>query len=206
MIMPFGLVPVVLLLGSGALVGATLGLVGRAGSVLAVPLLGYLVGVPSTHVAIGSSVVAVAVNADWGLESHARLGTVKLAVRSRFRRGRRRVGLLSGFFGIGGGFLIVPGLILATGMRLQNAIGTSLFAVTAFGVATVLSFAASGLVDWRIPALGIAGGIFGTLAGAWANKRLGDRRRELSTLFAAVVISAGFYVIGTGAAELLATR
>jgi len=73
--MPLGLVPVVLLLGSGALVGATLGLVGGGGSVLAVPLLVYLVGVPSTHVAIGSS--AVAVNAAWGLASHARLGTVK---------------------------------------------------------------------------------------------------------------------------------
>ena len=116
------------------------------------------------------------------------------------------VGLLSGFFGIGGGFLIVPGLILATGMRLQNAIGTSLFAVTVFEVATALSYASSGLVDWRITALVIAGGIFGTLAGAWANQRLGDRRRALSTIFAAVVISTGFYVIGTGAAEFLATR
>ena len=75
--MPLGLVPVVLLLGSGALVGATLGLVGGGGSVLAVPLLVYLVGVPSTHVAIGSSALAVAVNAAWGLASHARLGTVK---------------------------------------------------------------------------------------------------------------------------------
>ena len=36
------------------------------------------------------------------------------------------VGVLSGFFGIGGGFLIVPGLMLATGMPLKNAIGTSL--------------------------------------------------------------------------------
>ena len=61
MIMPLGLVPVALLFGSGALVGATLGLVGGGGSVLAVPLLVYLVGVPSTHVAIGSSAVAVAV-------------------------------------------------------------------------------------------------------------------------------------------------
>jgi Sulfite exporter TauE/SafE len=40
------------------------------------------------------------------------------------------VGLLSGFFGIGGGFLIVPGLVLATGMALQNAIASSLFAPT----------------------------------------------------------------------------
>src|SRR5271167_426207 len=43
------------------------------------------------------------------------------------------VGLLSGFFGIGGGFLIVPGLVFATGMPLLNAIGTSLFSVGVFG-------------------------------------------------------------------------
>jgi len=39
----------------------------------------------------------------------------------------------SGFFGIGGGFLIVPGLMLATGMPMINAVGTSLLAVGAFG-------------------------------------------------------------------------
>jgi uncharacterized membrane protein YfcA len=45
-------------------------------------------------------------------------------------------GCLSGFFGIGGGFLIVPGLMLATGMAILNAIGSSLVEVTAFGVTT----------------------------------------------------------------------
>ena len=73
------------------------------------------------------------------------------------------VGLLSGFFGIGGGFLIVPGLVLATGMALQNAIGTSLFDVTTFGLATATSYTSSGLVDWRLAALVVAGGIAGTL-------------------------------------------
>jgi uncharacterized membrane protein YfcA len=75
--MPLGLVPVTLLLGSGALVGVTLGLIGGGGSVLAVPLLVYLVGVPSTRVAIGTAAVAVALNAASGLATHARLGTVK---------------------------------------------------------------------------------------------------------------------------------
>src|SRR5208337_4315088 len=42
-------------------------------------------------------------------------------------------GALSGFFGIGGGFLIVPGLILAARMPILNAIGSSLVAVAAFG-------------------------------------------------------------------------
>ena len=54
------------------------------------------------------------------------------------------VGGLSGFFGIGGGFLIVPGLIGATAMPLINAIGSSLVAVTAFGLTTAASYAWSG--------------------------------------------------------------
>ena len=48
-------------LASGSLVGFTLGLVGGGGSILAVPLLVYLVGVTNPHVAIGTSAVAVAV-------------------------------------------------------------------------------------------------------------------------------------------------
>jgi uncharacterized membrane protein YfcA len=41
-------------------------------------------------------------------------------------------GAVSGFFGIGGGSLIVPGLMLATGMPILNAIGSSLFSVGSF--------------------------------------------------------------------------
>ena len=63
------------------------------------------------------------------------------------------VGLFSGFFGIGGGFLIVPGLMLATSMPLPMAIGTSLVAVSAFGAATAASYAASGLIDWPLAGL-----------------------------------------------------
>src|SRR3546814_11075318 len=62
---------------SGGLVGFSLGLVGGGGSILAVPLLVYLVGVPSPHMAIGTSALAVAVNAATGLVSHARAHTVK---------------------------------------------------------------------------------------------------------------------------------
>lgn len=266
--MPLGAVPIALLLGSGALVGITLGLIGGGGSILAVPLLVYLVGVPSTHVAIGTAAVAVAFNAASGLATHARLGTVKwpcalvfttagvagafagaslgknlggtelLAlfgvimiavgiymlnvppkagghdVRLTPESARHLlprlllfgagVGLLSGFFGIGGGFLIVPGLVLATGMALQNAIGTSLLAVTAFGLATATSYAASGLVDWRLAALVIAGGVAGTLLGARANKHLAGHKRALVGTFASVVIAVGFYVVVSGLLKLVA--
>src|ERR1700753_2415824 len=66
----------VLGLASGALVGFSLGLVGGGGSILAVPLMVYLVGVPDPHVAIGTSAIAVAANAAINLSNHARGGTV----------------------------------------------------------------------------------------------------------------------------------
>src|SRR5689334_10399339 len=67
----------VLSLGSGGLVGLVLGLIGGGGSILAVPLLVYVVGVPSAHVAIGTSAVAVAASAAISLAGHARAGTVR---------------------------------------------------------------------------------------------------------------------------------
>ena len=74
-------------------------------------------------------------------------------------------GTLSGFFGIGGGFLIVPALMLATGMSIMNAVSSSLVAVTAFGLTTAASYAYSGLVSWQLAGLFIAGGVVGGLIG-----------------------------------------
>ncbi|MGQ3353578.1 MAG: sulfite exporter TauE/SafE family protein [Phreatobacter sp.] len=244
---------------SGALVGAILGLVGGGGSVLAVPLLVYGVGVSSAHVAIGTSALAVAASAFANLLGHWRAGTVKWRCGLTFAAAgvigafagstvaktidgarllalfgalmvivgiamfmRRKaegdpdvqltrasarqllpwliasglgVGLLSGFFGIGGGFLIVPALMLATGMSLPFAIGTSLIAVTAFGAATATSYAISGLVDWRIAALFIAGGIVGGVGGGALGRLLAARKGALGTVLAAVIVAVGLYVV-----------
>ena len=62
---------------SGSAVGFSLGLIGGGGSILAVPLLIYVVGVSDPHIAIGTSALAVAVNAFANLLQHARAGTVK---------------------------------------------------------------------------------------------------------------------------------
>jgi uncharacterized membrane protein YfcA len=105
------------------------------------------------------------------------------------------VGLLSGFFGIGGGFLIVPGLILATGMPMINAIGTSLFAVGVFGLTTALNYAASGLVDWPVAGEFIGGGIMGGYVGMRTACHLGAQRSTLTRMFAALVFMVAFYII-----------
>jgi len=57
-------------LASGMLVGFSLGLVGGGGSILAVPLMVYVVGVPEPHLAIGTSAIAVAFNAFANLVPH----------------------------------------------------------------------------------------------------------------------------------------
>lgn len=67
----------ILAVGSGAVVGFVLGLIGGGGSILAVPLLVYVVGVRSAHVAIGTSSVAVALSALSSLAGHARAGNVR---------------------------------------------------------------------------------------------------------------------------------
>ena len=69
-------------------------------------------------------------------------------------------GTLSGFFGIGGGFLIVPALMLATGMPIMNAVSSSLVAVTAFGLTTAASYAWSGLVSWALAGLFVVETLF----------------------------------------------
>jgi uncharacterized membrane protein YfcA len=111
--------------------------------------------------------------------------------------------MLSGFFGIGGGFLIVPGLILATDMELKDATSASLVAVTAFGIASASSYAWSGLVDWPVAALLVFGGFAGAIAGTRANAVLARQKGMLTRLFAWFVIVAGFYVAGRGVLNVL---
>jgi uncharacterized membrane protein YfcA len=113
------------------------------------------------------------------------------------------VGILSGFFGIGGGFLVVPGLIGATAMPLLNAIGSSLVSVAAFGATTAASYALAGMVDWPIAGLFVAGGALGGFAGIVAARKLAGQKNLLSRIFAIVVIAVGLYVGGRGAMTLL---
>ena len=109
------------------------------------------------------------------------------------------IGAASGFFGIGGGFLITPALMWATDMPIALAIGTSLVAVSTFGAATAISYAFSGMIDWPLTALFVLGGAVGGLVAAWLTRSLSARTNVLRPLFAAFVIAAGLYVAADGA-------
>jgi len=242
-------------IGSGVIVGFSLGLIGGGGSILAVPLLLYVVGMPDPHQAIGTSALAVAVNAFANLVPHARAGHVRwrpalmfavaglvgafvgssigkivdghkllilfallmLVIAGMMLRGRKAdagvagvprlvspwrlsaiglgVGTLAGFYGIGGGFLCVPGLMLATGMPTIAAIGSSLVAVGAFGMTTAVNYAVSGLVEWPIALLFIAGGIAGGWLGALLAKRLSAQRQTLTRVLGCMLVVVAAYML-----------
>ncbi len=237
----------------GSAVGFSLALIGGGGSILAVPMLLYVVGVRDPHLAIGTSALAVSFNAFANLIPHARAGHVRWKVAFVFAatgvlgafigssigkavngqhllvlfallmmvvavlmlRGRRggadryplpgmyprlgAVGLgaggLAGFFGIGGGFLTVPGLMYASGMEIIHAIGTSLFAVGAFGLTAATNYAVSGLVDWLVAAEFIAGGIVGGWLGALSAGRLAKTRGALNLIFALAIIAVAILML-----------
>jgi len=249
-----GLSTVALAVASGALVGLLLALFGGGGSVLATPLLLYVVGVRDPHIAIGTSAAAVAVNALINLVGHGRGGRVKwpcatvfaaaglagsfigsglakqvdgqrlllffaLAMAaialSMLRRPKSEgdpavhitwqltlklaplgllTGLAAGFFGIGGGFLIVPGLMAATGMTLANAAASSLLSVALFGAATSTNYALSGLVDWPVAGLFILGGAAGGWIGLRGAGLLAGRALLARRLFAGLVLLVAAYV------------
>ena len=103
-------------------------------------------------------------------------------------------GLAAGFFGIGGGFLIVPGLMLASGMTMANATASSLLSVALFGAATSANYAFTGQVDWPLAGLLLLGGAAGGIGGLFAAKALADHTRLARTLFAGMIIVVAAYV------------
>jgi uncharacterized membrane protein YfcA len=105
------------------------------------------------------------------------------------------VGLAAGFFGIGGGFLIVPGLMLATAMPIGAAVGTSLVVIAALGLTTAASYALSGLVDWRLSGLLVLGGAAGAFLGFRLGRRWAADKRTLEIVFACAVIVVGASIV-----------
>jgi uncharacterized membrane protein YfcA len=111
-------------------------------------------------------------------------------------------GLMSGFFGIGGGFLIVPSLMYSTRMPIYYAVGSSLLGVTAFGLTTAFNYALDGWVDWPLAALFIGGGVLGGLVGARLAKALSARRGVLNTVFASLIFVVAAYTLYRSAGAL----
>jgi uncharacterized membrane protein YfcA len=235
---------------SGIIVGFSLGLIGGGGSVLAVPLLLYVVGVRDIHTAIGTSALAVGVIAAINLIGHKRKNHVKFRQGIKFalpgvcgtllgaqlglltpsenllmffalfmgviavlmlrkktskhdvQNSSRQttvmltkknislsgfaVGTLAGYFGIGGGFLIVPTLMYSGGLNIIEAIGT-------FGLTTATSYFAAGNVDVLIALLFVVGGLAGGLLGIKMMDKI--PKEILAKIFAGLLFVISGYIM-----------
>lgn len=103
------------------------------------------------------------------------------------------VGLLTGLFGVGGGFLIIPALVLALGVEMPIAIGTSLLIIAANSVAGVLAHLSDASIDWPIAAAFVGAAIVTSLvAGHLGTKVDTDRLRRW---FAYLVFVVAAYIL-----------
>ncbi|MGU3650868.1 sulfite exporter TauE/SafE family protein [Mycolicibacterium sp. A43C] len=106
------------------------------------------------------------------------------------------VGLLTGMFGVGGGFLVIPVLVLLLGIETRTAIGTSLVIIAANSAAGVLSHSGSE-INWSTAA-GFAGA---AMAGSLIAGQFGSRLQTqiVNRWFAYLVfVIAGYLLIDTG--------
>lgn len=249
---------------SGFLVGLILSLIGGGGSILAVPLLLYFVGLNNDattseednivkHLAVGSTAFAVGINAFINSIFHFKHGNVKIKEgiiftipgifgsflgasfgaslrgkdllvafgffmiaiafyvlyskeKKEFHKEEKisgntfliglsglLVGILSGFFGIGGGFLIVPAMLFSTNLSTIKAIGTSLISVGAFGITTAIVYMLKHEVSFLIAILYLVGGFIGGYIGVKIANRI--NKKHLKRIYAIFVICVGIFII-----------
>ncbi len=237
---------------SGLFSGGALGLTGGGGSILAVPLLVYLVG-ENIHLAIGTSLVAVGVTSLISSASYMRQSLVKFKIallmaapglvstylgalinnqikgpvlllifallmiyigymmaskktpEKKEITGQKSInyprililgfitGFASGFFGIGGGFLLVPALFLGANLKMKEAIATSLFIIFLFGMFGLASYMVQGReINLVISTVFVAGGSLGGIIGAFYAKRIDQL--WLRRIFSVFIILIGLAV------------
>lgn len=103
------------------------------------------------------------------------------------------VGLMTGILGVGGGFLIVPALVMLVGLPMQMAVGTSLVVIAMNSLAGFLGHAGDGYFNMTLTVIFTVAGLLGTFAGARLNKRL--PAGKLQKVFAWFVIVLAFFLL-----------
>lgn len=238
-----------LAIGGAVAIGLSLGLTGAGGSILTLPVLVYLAGVPP-HEAVGVSLAVVGAAALAGAAQRWKTGEVHpqaavmfgvtgmlgagvgarftsivppsvlmmvfaglmLAVAGRMLAGRddtaepapdcRPVrcgfaglgtGMLTGFIGVGGGFLLMPALIKFARLPIRLALGTSLAVIAANSLVGWLSHLPASAAHPALTLLFAGLAVAGTLAGKWIAARL--PARQLRHGFAVMVLATGGLVL-----------
>jgi uncharacterized membrane protein YfcA len=111
------------------------------------------------------------------------------------------VGFLTGLFGVGGGFVIVPALTLVLGLSMPEAIGTSLLVIAINSAVALVTRLGSSTIDWGVAIPFTVAAILGVLVGKRIADRL-DARRSLNW-FAALLVGVALYTAIQAGSELL---
>jgi uncharacterized membrane protein YfcA len=102
------------------------------------------------------------------------------------------VGVLTGFLGVGGGFLIVPALVLFAGIELNKAIGASMAIIAFNSVAGVLGHAQRMTIDWRLTGLFLLAALVGMVIGNQYSARVPEK--HLKKVFAWFVVTVAVVI------------
>lgn len=238
------------------LVGISLGLLGSGGSIVTLPILVYVAGIPVNQ-AVGMSLVIVGGTSALGSLLHLRrgdfdwravaffsgsgiigafvgakfthlvsapvllflFGVLMLAVGIRMLRHNGTkpgsyecrpmrclavgvaVGVLTGFLGVGGGFLILPALVLFAGLEMKPAIGTSLAIIAVNCIGGLVGQLRYANFDWRLT----LGFLLAAIAGMFIGAALANKlpAAVLRRGFAWCVVLLGFGLIARNLAELI---
>ncbi|OBB13658.1 permease [Mycobacteriaceae bacterium 1482268.1] len=103
------------------------------------------------------------------------------------------VGLLTGLFGVGGGFLIIPALVVVLGVEMSTAIGTSLLIVTVNSVAGVIAHLHTISIDWSITSSFVVAAMGASLVAGLFGAKVNTAR--LQRWFAYLVFAVAAFVL-----------
>ena len=103
------------------------------------------------------------------------------------------VGLLTGIIGVGGGFLIVPALVLVAKLPMRIAVGTSLLVITMNAMSGFAGYAGTVVIDWYLVAWFASIAAIGSVIGTVMSKRVPQRR--LKQVFGLLLIVVSVYVL-----------
>ena len=111
------------------------------------------------------------------------------------------VGLLTGFFGVGGGFLIVPALVVLLGMPMELAVGTSLLVIALTSALALSAHLATGAIEWPLAVALTGSAILGALAGSSVGGRVPQER--LRQAFAGLIVAIGAFLLAKNGPALV---
>ena len=103
------------------------------------------------------------------------------------------VGFLTGLFGIGGGFLIIPALVVLLGVDMTIAVGTSLIIIVVNSAAGLISHLGTAQIDWAIAAAFAGAATLGSLFAGYLGTNADTRR--LQRWFAYLIFAVAAYVL-----------